>query len=191
MPFVKGYKMSEEHRRKMIASKRGKKHSAETKKKMSIARKANPTKYWEGKVGPWKGKKRSEETKRKISETNKKNPVRYWLGKKRPDIAGENNNFWRGGTSSERIKVTNTPKYQNWRKQVFERDDYTCQECGKRGTHLEAHHIKPFTKYPKLRFVVSNGITLCKKPCHTCHSKTIKKEYLYEKHFKEILENKK
>jgi len=36
-------------------------------------------------------------------------------------------------------------EYRNWRKKVFERDNYTCQKCNKRGNgYLEAHHKKPF-----------------------------------------------
>lgn len=52
-----------------------------------------------------------------------------------------------------------------WRKAVFERDDYTCQDCGVRGTYLEADHIKPWAFFPELRFELSNGRTLC-RPCH-------------------------
>lgn len=52
-----------------------------------------------------------------------------------------------------------------WRKAVFNRDDYTCQMCGVRGTYLEADHIKPWAYFPHLRHELSNGRTLCRK-CH-------------------------
>ena len=52
-----------------------------------------------------------------------------------------------------------------WRKAVFARDDYTCQRCGVKGGRLEAHHIKAYKPHPRLRHVLSNGLTLC-KPCH-------------------------
>lgn len=57
---------------------------------------------------------------------------------------------------------------QDWRKKVFERDDYTCQHCKVKGGYLEADHIKPFAYFSELRFIVSNGRTLCRK----CHDKT-------------------
>ncbi len=53
------------------------------------------------------------------------------------------------------------PELIEWRKAVFKRDDYTCQECGIRGTYLEADHIKPFAFFPELRTELSNGRTLC------------------------------
>lgn len=56
----------------------------------------------------------------------------------------------------------------DWRKSVFERDNYTCQECGKRGGLLEAHHIKPFAYFPESRYDLNNGKTLCLE----CHNKT-------------------
>lgn len=59
----------------------------------------------------------------------------------------------------------NTPEYRAWRKAVFVRDNYTCQICGMRGVKLNAHHIKFYSKYPALRYEVSNGITLCEE-CH-------------------------
>jgi hypothetical protein len=64
-----------------------------------------------------------------------------------------------------------TKQYQDWRKAVFERDNFTCQDCGQRGGKLEAHHIKTFKKYPKLRYILENGITLCR----SCHMKRHKR----------------
>jgi hypothetical protein len=56
-------------------------------------------------------------------------------------------------------------EYRRWRSDVFKRDDYTCQSCGTKGVPIQAHHIKSFSKFPELRFVADNGLTLC-VPCH-------------------------
>lgn len=58
-----------------------------------------------------------------------------------------------------------TKEYKDWRKSVYERDNYTCQKCGVRGGRLNAHHVKPWAKYPAHRFKVDNGLTLCVE-CH-------------------------
>lgn len=63
-------------------------------------------------------------------------------------------------------------EYTNWRKCVFDRDNYTCQKCGQIGGTLNAHHIKHYKDYPKLRYELSNGVTLCEK----CHRELHKKE---------------
>ena len=79
---------------------------------------------------------------------------------------------WKNGIStiSSNIRASTEMKY--WRKSVFYRDNYTCRHCQKKGVILNAHHIKPFAKYPELRFDVDNGLTLCK----TCHIELHKKE---------------
>lgn len=55
--------------------------------------------------------------------------------------------------------------YYKWREICLERDWYHCQECGVTSRWLEVHHIKSATAFPEFKFVLSNGITLC-KPCH-------------------------
>ena len=77
---------------------------------------------------------------------------------------------WRGGRSRGYKMGYCSPQYKEWRKKVFERDNYTCQECGVqsgngKAAYLTAHHIKSYAKYPNLRFEISNGVTLC-EACH-------------------------
>lgn len=55
------------------------------------------------------------------------------------------------------------PQYIAWRKGVYKRDKFCCQwpNCTNR-TKLNAHHIKNWAQFPGLRFVIDNGITLCR-----------------------------
>ena len=76
--------------------------------------------------------------------------------------------------------IRNTNKYKNWRESVFKRDNWTCQKCGKRSKknnyiYIEAHHKKPFALFPELRFIIDNGLTLCKK----CHAQEPKGKEIY------------
>jgi 5-methylcytosine-specific restriction endonuclease McrA len=78
--------------------------------------------------------------------------------------------LWKGGVTPVNKLIRSSGTYKSWRKSVFERDNYTCQECGARNGNgktieLNADHIKPFAYFPELRFELSNGRTLC-RPCH-------------------------
>jgi len=80
-----------------------------------------------------------------------------------------------------------SPIYIKWREDVKKRDGKRCQwpNCGCRNKNsLEVHHIKTWAKYPALRFVLANGITLCKR-----HHAFVKgKEVDYEVFFLKLLE---
>jgi hypothetical protein len=134
--------------------------------------------YWEGKKRPplsdeWKekisiankGRKLLEETKLKISNSHK-GTQKPWA--KPPHRKGAENNLWKGGNSKNYKTGYYSKKYKDWRISVFKRDNYTCQECTKKGVYLTAHHIKSFALYPELRFELNNGLTLCED----CHKKT-------------------
>lgn len=92
-----------------------------------------------------------------------------WNKGKTGYLAGKKHYNWKGGKS--RYKRNHNGPYLIWITKVFERDNWTCQECGARNAkgrkkvYLEAHHIKPWAKFKLLRYTVSNGITYCLK-CH-------------------------
>jgi len=176
----KGYKQSEEHKKnKSLAMKKahelkkfgfekgntakrmtGKKHSEETKKKISDKLKINNPMF-------------SEKARKKQSETKKQ--MGY--------LKGENNPNWKGGISAKHLKIRNSFEYKEWRRSVFKRDNWTCQKCGTRSGKaknviLNADHIKSFADFPELRFDIDNGNTLCLE----CHKKT--KNYGW-KHYNE------
>jgi len=93
-------------------------------------------------------------------------------GVKHLNQRGEKCHLWKGGITPKNTRIRMSIEYRLWREAVFARDNWTCQNCGKRdGGYLHAHHIKPFSTHPKLRVALNNGLTLCKK-CHLIiHSK--------------------
>lgn len=146
----------------------GKKHTQEYKDKMSKA--------LSGKNNPRYGVKLGRELKEKIRKSMlahyKRNGTDYLCKPKKnhPTTfkSGKNHWNWKGGVTNQNQRVRASLKYKRWRISVFKRDDYTCQECDKRGRRLEADHLKPFSKYKELRFDINNGRTLCKE----CHMET-------------------
>lgn len=73
---------------------------------------------------------------------------------------------WKGGITSMVQRGRGGRKYRMWRTMVLERDGYKCIWCDSK-EQLEADHIKRWSDYPKLRYNVDNGRTLCLK----CHNK--------------------
>lgn len=72
-------------------------------------------------------------------------------------LAGEDNEF------SPHIKPGfDRPHAKEWarlRREVFERDDFTCQYCGARGGRLECDHVIPVSRGGK--HATSNLVTAC------------------------------
>lgn len=102
-----------------------------------------------------KGKIVSKETRHKLSIAQQKE--KHWN--------------WKGGITPQNIILRNSVEYKQWRKIIFQRDNYICQICNQKKHDLHAHHLFPFAKYPHLRFELANGITVCVE-CHKLiHSK--------------------
>lgn len=138
-----GRKASEEKRKILSECHKGIKHSEETKRKIGLASLGNKYSV---------GRKLSQETKLKMSIAQK----------------GEKSASWKGGITPLNSIIRRSLEYRTWRTKVFERDNYTCVQCGKTNCYLEADHIKSFAYYPELRFDIDNGRTLCLE----CHKKT-------------------
>lgn len=138
---------------------------------------------------PWnKGKPMSVETKAKVSESKKKNPTRYWLGKKLPPemarkladsrkgrapwnkgftnpmTSGPNHYNWQGGRTPAINKRVNSLEWRTIRAEIYRRDGYVCQECGKHcRDDIQCHHIVPVEDGGSDD--EQNLITLCRR-CH-------------------------
>ena len=86
------------------------------------------------------------------------NAVKYGTGKclvcshkGKPARSGSLCNLWKDGRNPLTMMLRNKIRVVEWSKKVFERDNYTCQECGVRNGHgkeiyLEAHHKKAFSQ---------------------------------------------
>ena len=147
--------------------KKGTKFSEEYRKKLSQCR--------IGQKSGMKGKHHSQTTKEKISNVLKEKKIGFQInyipwnkGLKCDWESGDKNFNWKGGKTNERLRIYNSLEYKIWRRTIFKRDNFTCIFCKQRGGRLEADHIKPFSLYPKLRFDIENGRTLCKE----CHKET-------------------
>jgi 5-methylcytosine-specific restriction endonuclease McrA len=163
MTFIKGNKLGKLNN--------GKKRTEEQKLKNSIAKKgkhySHRTEFKKG-LTPW--------------NKGKPNPK----AKNLPQLFKRGQHPWNydGGKSKLRVRMWHSWKYRQWRSDVFERDNYTCQWCGEKGSRLEAHHIEELfliLKENNIKTIeeallfekiwnINNGLTLCVK----CHNTTKK-----------------
>jgi 5-methylcytosine-specific restriction endonuclease McrA len=77
------------------------------------------------------------------------------------------------------MKRYETPNFNSIRKQVYKRDNYTCQICYAKNIRLNAHHIQRWADCPTLRDDPNNLITLCWR----CHRDMKGKEKSYAEMF--------
>ncbi len=146
---------------------KGKIRSEETRLKMSLAAKARCTPEWRVRksesvkangFGLWnkgkKGKPRSAKTKLKISQSI---IVTYDKIGRKTDLDPN---------------MRDSLEHNEWRKAVFKKNNYICQDCGQVGGELNAHHIFQWSFNELFRYLLWNGVTLCVK----CHKK-IKVQY--------------
>lgn len=82
-------------------------------------------------------------------------------------LRGKNHPNWKGGKEDQSRIDRKRVEWKHWRKEVFERDNYTCQLCKTSGGTLCAHHLLERSKYSEFKFEVMNGITFC----NSCHLK--------------------
>lgn len=144
-----GLKASEETKRKMSESGKKRKRTPQENENLILGAQFRFKKGH--KLGV--GRKLSEETKEKLRNFN------WPTGRASP--------HWRNGNSKENHLRRTRKIYIKWRRRVFEKDNYTCVNCGAYAGYIEAHHIMPVRDYPELIYDISNGKTLCLK----CHGK--------------------
>ena len=160
-------KHSEETKHRISLAHKGKKLSKEHKQKLSQAHKGKPT-WNKGKIGIY-----SEETLKKMSE-----------GKIKTAIRGEEHHNWLGGISFEPY----TPDFnERFKKGIRERDNYTCLLCNLSEENslklykqlLTIHHID----YVKKNSFPQNCCSLC----NSCNCLVNKDREIWTRHFQELL----
>jgi len=77
-------------------------------------------------------------------------------------LLGDKNHYWKGGKTLLQRAIRLCGKYNLWRADILERDNYTCQHCGLRGNILQVDHIKP------LRSIIFNNDIMTMGDAYSC-----------------------
>jgi len=148
----KGQKLSKKICRKMSKSHLGLKASEKTKRKISESHKGNTWGFKKGHI--------PSERNRKINSLRMKGNK---IGRK----FRKGKEHW--NYKDDRSKNFSPKRYgDDWdkiRQLIYNRDNFTCQDCGIKGIRLDVHHIIPFL----ISFdnSLNNLVTLCR----SCHMK--------------------
>jgi 5-methylcytosine-specific restriction endonuclease McrA len=176
IPFKKGNKPWNTGKHAFVGKDNpfyGKKHTDESRKKMSESHKG----IQKGKDHPMYGRKHTEESKRKMSESSKGQIISEETRRKISESTKrEKSHLWRGGKSFELYGIEFDKELRN---RIRERDNFTCQECGfvENGRRLCVHHID----YNKCNNKLNNLISLCM----SCHMKTNFKREKWTEYYQE------
>jgi len=146
------YKHTEETKRKMSESHRGRKLSEETRRKIGLANAIS-----------MKGNKHMLGKHWKVKDTSKMGHSAWNKGKKIPQMTGDKHPKWIFDRSLiKRQTERNNPEYKQWRLNVWLKDNFRCRinnkDCSGK---IIAHHILSWSQFPELRYNINNGITLC------------------------------
>jgi hypothetical protein len=68
---------------------------------------------------------------------------------------GKDSPLWKG--NRDRSQIIRSRLYKIWISPILERDNFSCQECGKTNCRLEVHHIIPFRNILK-KFLFEDNI---------------------------------
>jgi hypothetical protein len=113
------------------------------------------------------GKTRGQEIRKNMTLASQKTALRLEVKEKQSmakrGIFGEKTNRWiKDRSKLSKKQIRNDYSYQEWRKLVWIRDEFTCRlkdnDCeGK----IISHHILAWRDHPDKRYDINNGITLC------------------------------
>jgi 5-methylcytosine-specific restriction endonuclease McrA len=78
-------------------------------------------------------------------------------------VTGSDHPQW--NPDREAVEFYSRPEWIDARQDCYERDKWTCQDCGARDQPLHAHHITPYSAGGE-PFDLENLVALC-PPCHS------------------------